>query len=93
MKILHLHLKKEFFNDIKNGNKPFEYRLKNDYWDKRLFYKDYDEIHFHCGYPKKGDTKKTIKRVYIGYRIEEIYHPHFGKGLHTVYAIYTGATL
>lgn len=35
-KILHINLKAKYFYEIKNGIKAFEYRLKNDYWTKRL---------------------------------------------------------
>ena len=76
-KILHLNLKSEYFNDIKNGKKDFEYREYNDHWMKRLSQRHYDEVHFKCGYPKKDDTDKIIIRKYVGYVIKEIKHKHF----------------
>ena len=52
MKTLHINLKAKYFNEIKQGLKTFEYRLKNDYWTKRLENIHYDEIYFKLGYPK-----------------------------------------
>lgn len=78
MKILHLNLKKEYFNDIKNGHKPFEYREYTGHWEKRLVDKVYDEVHFKLGYPKASDSSKIIKRKYIGYELRDIRHKHFG---------------
>ena len=75
--ILHLNLKSEYFYDIKNGTKPFEYRKNNEYWRKRLDGRYYDEVHFKCGYPKKEDESKIIKKKYIGYKTEKLKHKHF----------------
>ena len=36
IKILRLHLKKKYWEQIKAGTKTLEYRLANDYWRKRL---------------------------------------------------------
>jgi len=77
MKILHLNLKKEYFNEIKDNKKHFEYRLYNDYWIKRLVNKHYDEVHFKLGYPKNNEGDKIIKCKYFGYEIQEINHTHF----------------
>ena len=78
MKILHLNLKKEYFDDIKNKRKLFEYREDNEYWRKRLVNVDYDEVHFKLGYPKSDDTSRIIKRKYLGYEPRAIRHKHFG---------------
>lgn len=94
MKILHLNLKKEYFEEIKSGTKTLEYRLKNPYWTKRLVDREYDEVHFKCGYPKKDDTDKIIKKKYIGYWERGIRHKHFNNDGATdpqveVFAIHT----
>lgn len=52
-KILHLNVNGEYFDDVKSGTKGEEYRLFNDYWCKRLEGREYDEIHYKKGYPKK----------------------------------------
>ena len=89
LKILHLNLKGEYFDDIKDGIKPFEFRKRNDYWLKRLVGKDYDEVHLKRGYPKSDDTDKIIKCVYIGFEIQTITHKHFNGLPTSVYAIHT----
>ena len=58
-KILHLTLKKKWFDLIANGEKTEEYRTYNSYWMSRLVAKDkesfrvFDEVHFRNGYSKK----------------------------------------
>ena len=89
MKILYLHLKREYFEDIKSGKKKFEYRLDTSYWSKRLVGKKFDEVHFKCGYPKTDDIDKVIKMPYRGYEMQNIRHPHFGDESVTVFAIYS----
>lgn len=87
---LRLNLKGMYFDQIKSGEKLFEYRLVNDYWKKRLVGKRYDRVIFLRGYPKAGDEDKTIVRPYAGYEIQTLTHPHFGKEEVTVFAIHTG---
>lgn len=89
MKILHLNVKKCYFDEFKNGNKKFEYRLCNDYWLKRLEISSipYDEIHYKCGYQKNCDTLKIIVTPYRGFEVQKIKHKHFGDKEVKVYAI------
>lgn len=68
------NLKKEWFNKIKSGIKTHEYRLCNDFWNKRinnLIYRiendsEYSDfyparnIKFCMGYPKTDDYSKSI---------------------------------
>ena len=90
MNILHLNLKTEYFNEIKEGNKPFEFRECKDHWRNKLINRDYDEVHFKLGYPKNDDTEKIIKRKYISYELKVINHPHFNDSKPTkVFAILT----
>ena len=51
MNILHLTLKKKWFDMILAGVKPEEYREIKPYWNKRLN-KKYDAICFKNGYAK-----------------------------------------
>ena len=93
-KILHLNLKGEYFDAIKNGTKLFEFREYNSYWKKRLIGIDYDEVHFKRGYPKSGDLEKIIISNYMGYELRDIRHKHFGNESPSqpqikVFAIYT----
>jgi hypothetical protein len=64
MKILHLTLKKKWFEMIASGEKKEEYRELKDYWGKRftyeMFYKrffnEYDAVKFRHGYQKDAPT-------------------------------------
>ncbi len=89
MKILHINLKAKYFNEIKQGLKTFEYRLKNGYWSKRLENIEYDEIYFKLGYPKSNEDDKIIKVPYLGYEIKTITHSEFGSFPVDVFAIKT----
>ena len=59
-KILHLNLKKEWFDKIKTGEKTIEYREVKPYWTDRLCYsvskgfKEFDKIIFKNGYQKNA---------------------------------------
>lgn len=92
-KILHINLKSKYFYEIKNGIKAFEYRLKNDYWSKRLINKDYDEVYFKLGYPKTDEPNKIIIAKYEGFEIQKIKHELFGDKEVEVYAIRIGNKL
>lgn len=54
MKILHLTLKKKWFDMIASGIKREEYREMKPYWHKRLLNKHYDAIRFRNGYKKNA---------------------------------------
>jgi len=86
-KILHINLKTQYFNEIKQGTKVFEYRLKNDYWTKRLVNKEYDEIHLKLGYPKADDKNKIIIVPFLGYEVQKITHKEFGASAVEVFAL------
>lgn len=55
-RILHLTLKREWFDKIAKGIKDVEFREVKPYWTKRLTdglaFKKFDEIHFKNGYRK-----------------------------------------
>ena len=56
MKILHLTLKKKWFDLIASCEKLEEYREIKDYWTKRLIGKEYDIIRFRNGYSPDSPT-------------------------------------
>jgi hypothetical protein len=87
MTTLHLSLKGEYFDQIKAGTKPEEYRLCTPYWSKRLVGRSYTHIELAWAYPKKGDTERRITRKWAGWEIKTIQHPHFGPDPVTVFAI------
>lgn len=49
-RILHLTLKREWFDKIASGQKVFEYRKATPYWTRRLSGRTFDEVHFRNGY-------------------------------------------
>lgn len=58
-RILHLTLKKKWFDLIASGEKKIEYREYKPYWQKRLLTNTgdarvFDEIHFVNGYSKNS---------------------------------------
>lgn len=60
MRILHLTLKKKWFDLIALGHKKIEYREVKPYWKTRLMknghFRNYDVIHFRNGYAKDAPT-------------------------------------
>lgn len=52
VKVLHLTLKRKWFDLIASGEKKEEYREIKRYWDKRLVGVHYDIIKFRNGYRK-----------------------------------------
>ncbi|QQK62710.1 ASCH domain-containing protein (plasmid) [Shewanella sp. LC6] len=87
-RILHLSVKKIYFDQIRSGEKPDEYRLVTEYWIRRLEGREYDEIHVKCGYPKAGDMFRIEVRPWSGFAKEVITHPHFGTEPVEVFAIH-----
>ena len=87
-KILHLTLKKKWFDLIASGEKKFEFREIKPYWIKRLFEKEhpnglrhYDYILFRNGYRKNS---LSMRVEYNGLSIKEFegknhYALHLGK--------------
>lgn len=87
MRKLILHLKGEYFDEIKAGRKPKEYRLVTPYWEKRLVGRSYDCIELARGYPKRGDTENRLTLPWKGVQRETIIHRHFGPHRVEVFAI------
>lgn len=54
MKVLHLTLKKKWFDMIASGEKKEEYRENKPYWTKRLENKEYTHVLFRHGYSKNA---------------------------------------
>lgn len=88
-KTLTVNVKKVYFDQIKDHTKPYEFRLDNLYWQKRLIGKKYDIFEVRCGYPKNGDKERIIRRKYLGYEKQIIIHEHFGETSVDVFAIKT----
>lgn len=85
-KKLILNLKKEYFEDIKNGIKKYEYRLNKDFWKKRLSH-NYETIEIRLGYPKSDDLDKILFFKWDGFNEEMLTHKEFGANPVSVFAI------
>lgn len=94
---LHLHVRSEYFAQIKAGTKREEYRLHNAYWVRRLFevvdpttgevqMRKYDSIVIYNAY--KPGPENRIAFPWRGWRLTCIHHPHFGAGDAVVFAIH-----
>lgn len=87
MPLLHLNLKGEYFEAIRSGKKKEEYRLYSEYWRKRLIHREYGGILLKKGYPKRDDKERILERIWRGWDIKTITHPHFGGKPVQVFAI------
>lgn len=87
MNDLVLHVKKGYFDSIRDGHKPLEYRERTPYWEKRLRGREYSGVQLHCGYPKAGDSSRIIRRRWKGFIEETIVHDHFGNRHVPVFSI------
>jgi len=84
---LQLAVNGEYFDQMRRGEKKFEYRLLNDYWRKRLVNREYDRLIITRGYPRADDSSRRIDVPYQGYKLQSITHPHFGPDPVNVFAI------
>lgn len=82
-----LPLKRLYFEQIKAGTKPEEFRLRNAYWRKRLEGKTFDRVILTLGYPKRDDHTRRIVLPWQGYRECQITHSIFGTSPADVFAI------
>jgi hypothetical protein len=80
-------LKGVYFDDIKAHVKPYEYRLRNEYWTRRLVGRSYDRIILTRGYPRSDDHERRLILPWKGYIEMTLQHPHFGPDPVEVFAI------
>lgn len=86
---LTLPLNGVYFDQIKDGTKVEEYRLRSPFWSKRIDGRTYDRIVLTRGYPQGGgiEGETRLTRQWRGYRDATITHPHFGDEPVRVFAI------
>lgn len=87
---LTLPLKGIYFDQIKAGTKPFEYRLMTPYWVKRMAKSPFRWIVLTKGYPAKDDAERRLKLPWRGYVTTTLQHEHFGPDPVQVFAIIVG---
>ena len=78
-KVLHLTLKKEWFDLILSGDKKIEYREIKNHWVKMLENKQYDYIHFVNGYGKHRPWMDVTMKGVVKDRGEKVYKIHLGE--------------
>lgn len=84
---LRIAVRRQYFEEIKAGIKTEEYRVKNEYWTKRLVNRQYDTVTITLGYPKKGDAERELTFPYNGYAVKTIKHREFNNAPIDVFAI------
>lgn len=87
-----LPLKGEYFDAIRDGTKPEEYRLASAYWTRRLHDaagkpRTFGTVVLTRGYPKRDDHDRRLERVWRGFYRKTLTHPHFGADPVEVFAI------
>lgn len=87
LRILTLQVKGEFFEQMCSGSKPFEYRLKTPFWEKRLVGREYDKVCVTWGYPKATDHARRLLVDWKGFEEQVLQHPFFGPSPVLVFAI------
>lgn len=87
MRTLNLPLKREYFEAIRDGRKPEEYRLCTPFWRKRLEGREFDQVVLTLGYPDRDDKARRLVRAWRGFTVKTITHPHFGPDPVQVFAI------
>lgn len=82
-----LPLKRKWFEQVKAGHKPEEYRLDNDYWRKRLIGKQFNRVILTLGYPKRDDHERRIVLPWRGYEMKTIISEEWNQKPQRVFAI------
>jgi uncharacterized heparinase superfamily protein len=82
-----LPVKRIYFEQMRDGTKPFEFRLRTPYWRKRLEGRTYSRVIVTLGYPKADDHEHRLVRPWRGFELQTITHEHFGPETAEVFAI------
>ncbi len=85
--VLHLPLKGCYFDAIKAGAKPEEYRLTTPYWRRRLEGRTYAGILLTKGYPARDDQERRLSLPWRGCTVKTIQNEFFGPAPVEVFAI------
>ena len=81
MKVLHLVLKRKYWEQIHKGTKTTEYRYFTKYWQNRLEGKHFTHIKFQLAYSKNPPTMlvEVLDRNVVEYKDELAYAFDLGK--------------
>lgn len=89
MKVLHLTLKKCWFDMIASGEKREEYREIKPYWDRRFLGKQYDAVQFRNGY----SANSPIVLVHLIRIVKRVGRKDWGAPEHPVYVLKLGSLI
>ena len=80
-KVLHLVLKRKYFERIYNKTKTIEYRDLTPYWSRRLEGKNFTHIKFQLAYSKNPPTMlvEILDRNIVDYKDKKSYAFDLGK--------------
>jgi hypothetical protein len=84
-----LPMKGVYFAQIARGEKTEEYRLRTDYWERRLLGRTYRNVVLTRGYPKDGGVEGVTRLTmpWRGWRYHTLQHDLFGPDPVRVFAI------
>jgi len=88
-KILHLTLKRKWFDLIATGEKTEEYREIKPYWTTRLKGRDYDVVRFRNGY----NSDSPYMLVEVKHIVKAYGNAEWGGGDDKLYVIKLGKVL
>lgn len=89
MRVLHMTLKKKWFDMIASGEKKEEYREIKPYWASRIEGKEFDVVCFRNGYAKDAPTI-VVDFLGLGYGLGR---PEWGAGKDPVFILKLGDVL
>lgn len=87
LRILTLHLKKKWWDQIKAGTKTEELRQATAYNVKLIGHGQFDIVAVLLGYPKKTDASRHLQFYWRGYTMRTVIHEEFGAFPREVLAI------
>jgi len=87
VKDLILNVKKIYFDQIKSGEKKWEFREVKPYWKKRLIDRDYTGVQIRMGYPKNTDKARILRFKWHKHLVTIQKVDFMDKGFEWVYTI------
>lgn len=73
-----LPVKRKWFEQIESGEKTEEYRIDNEYWQKRIIGKSFEKVIITLGYPKREDSSRRLEFPWNGYVMRSVVSEEWG---------------
>ena len=87
LRVLTLHLKRKWWEQIKSGAKTEELRQATAYNVKLIGHGQFDIVAVLLGYPKRTDASRRMEFYWRGYQMKTVIHEEFGAFPREVIAI------